>query len=130
MEVYVRLKALRKSRGWQQSDLAKILGVTQATISRMERFHNELDENLYKRLVEEIGADEVIKFVGETPLINVLNKKATRRKNEQDDKLTDVEALVLVIADQQKTIERMKKMLEDEREKHKKEIEEVRKKLS
>ena len=128
--MYVRLKALRKSRGWQQSDLAKILGVTQATISRMERFHNELDENLYKRLVEEIGADEVIKFVGETPLINVLNKKATRRKNEQDDKLTDVEALVLVIADQQKTIERMKKMLEDEREKHKKEIEEVRKKLS
>lgn len=129
MEVYVRLKALRKSRGWQQSDLAKILGVTQATISRMERFHNVLDENLYKRLVEEIGADEVIKFVGETPLINVLNKKATRRKNEQDDKLTDVEALVLVIADQQKTIERMKKMLEDEREKHKKEIEELRGKI-
>lgn len=42
-EVVSRLRAVRKSKGLSQQDLAKLLGETQAYVSRVERQERRLD---------------------------------------------------------------------------------------
>jgi len=44
-----RLRKLRKARGWTLRDVARVLGVTEATISRCERGLQEPSDELESR---------------------------------------------------------------------------------
>ena len=88
-----------------QDTLAGILGVTQSTVSRMERMRMDLDDFQYKKLVEKYGEDDVKQYVAENPLREVLRYQ--RRRQPQSRPSADIIALSEVIKSQHEEIERL-----------------------
>ena len=113
MNIYIRLRELRKAHGLKQSELGKILGINQSNVSRIEEKNRPIDDVMYNRLVERFGDVEVSRFVGQHTWQNLIkpSQGGPRRKEAQEssDPHSDISTLVRVIAEQQKTIERLEK---------------------
>lgn len=54
--VAIMVRAIRRQKGWDRKQMAKILGVSAAYIGRVERVEQKLDEDVAKRLDEATGA--------------------------------------------------------------------------
>ena len=54
--VAIVVRAIRRQKGWDRKQMAKILGVSAAYIGRVERWEQKLDEDVAKRLDEATGA--------------------------------------------------------------------------
>jgi transcriptional regulator with XRE-family HTH domain len=54
--VAIIVRAIRRQKGWDRKQMAKILGVSAAYIGRVERGEQQLDEDVAKRLDEATGA--------------------------------------------------------------------------
>lgn len=93
--MYIRLRALRREHGLQQKELGEIIGVTQSVISRMENSLAEVDDYQYERLVKKYGEEEVAKFMGESPLKNVVGAPRRRIPATIPEELTLREMVVL-----------------------------------
>ena len=114
MNIYVRLRELRKAHGLRQSELGEILGINQSNVSRIEEKGRSIDEVMYQRLVEKFGDVEVSRFVGQHTWQNLLGRPRqgashSEESTESSNTHSDISALVRVIAEQQKTIERLEK---------------------
>lgn len=84
--MYVDLKLLRlENDEMHQSRLAEILGITQSSLSRMERQFSELNGLQYKKLCDYFGEEEVQKYVKENPLKNAMSLPGKRRKFRPSD---------------------------------------------
>ncbi len=88
-----------------QDTLAGLLGVTQSTVSRMEKMHLDLDDFQYKKLVEKYGEDDVKQYVAENPLKNILGNP--RRRQPQSRPSVDIITLSEVVKSQHEEIERL-----------------------
>jgi len=99
--MYIRLRALRADQGLHQKELGEIIGVTQSVISRMEKAHAELDDIQYSRLVKRFGEAEVAKYLGESPLQNVMGRPRRNLPPSIPEELSMENALAM----QAKTIE-------------------------
>lgn len=62
MRMFIRIRELRKNKGWSSNDLAEILGVSQPTITRWENGSAIPDVNTLKKLSEifNITVDDLI----------------------------------------------------------------------
>lgn len=54
--IAIVVRAIRRQKGWDRKQMAKILGVSAAYIGRVERGEQQLDEDVAKRLDEATGA--------------------------------------------------------------------------
>ena len=54
--VAIVVRAIRRQKGWDRKQMAKILGVSAAYMGRVERGEQKLDEDVAKRLDEATGA--------------------------------------------------------------------------
>ena len=124
--MYVDLKLFRLEHDEMfQSELAKILDVTQSTLSRMERQFSELNDMQYKKLCEKFGEEDVRLYVKENPLKNAIILPGKRRKLRPSDlqmenitpsennTTNDTTQLIEVIKSQQEEIVRLNKRIAD-----------------
>lgn len=124
--MYIDLKLFRLEHNEMfQSELARILGVTQSTLSRMERQYSDLNDLQYKKLVDEFGEDDVRSYVKENPLKNAILLPGKRRKlrpsdlqrvdtpSLENDTTNDTTQLIEVIRSQQEEIVRLNKRISD-----------------
>ncbi len=126
-DVFIRLRALKKAHNKKQADLAKIMNVDQATISRIEIRQTLIDEAQYQALVREFGEEEVTKYMGEAPWQNAVKNSQRQRKqslrtsnqNEEQRLFTAEEMVSLahVIAEQRKKIEELEEEIKKLRRK-------------
>ncbi len=63
MEIIKTLVAARKEQNMTQSDLAKVTGINQADISRLENGNRNPSLNMLKKLAEGLGMQLKIEFV-------------------------------------------------------------------
>jgi DNA-binding XRE family transcriptional regulator len=61
-EIGQRVRMLRKERGLKQAELAKMAGLTQAAISRIEAGGVDPELDTLERLSEALGVELVIEF--------------------------------------------------------------------
>lgn len=54
--VAIMVRAIRRQKGWDRKQMAKILGVSAAYIGRVEHGEQKIDEDVAKRLCEATGA--------------------------------------------------------------------------
>ena len=114
--MYVDLKLLRlENDEMYQSKLAEILGITQSSLSRMERQFSDVNGLQYKKLCDYFGEEEVQKYVKENPLRNATTLPGKRRKlkpsdlgigtpKEEVEQPDNVAVLIGVIKSQQEVI--------------------------
>lgn len=116
--IYVKLKDFRLAHKLKQSDLAKLFGIGQGDISRIENGFKLLEDVYYKILVDKFGIDDVNRFVAEPPYLNAVSRKERLRIRtamglpEEQTSSKDLIALARVIADQQKKIIRLEEEIE------------------
>lgn len=128
--MYVDLKLFRLEHDEMfQSELAKILGITQSTLSRMERQYSDLNGLQYKKLVDKFGEEDVRLYVKDNPIKNAILLPGKRRKlrpsdlQREDTPLSennttnDTTQLIEVIRSQQEEIVRLNKRISDLMEK-------------
>lgn len=118
--IYVKLKEFRFKHGkMKQSDLAKLFGIGQTDVSRMEQGHKLLTDEQYQILIDNYGFDDVMRFVAEPPFKNAMSGKEWQRMKkamglpDEQTSSQDLLALVRVIVDQQKTIIRLEEEIEN-----------------
>ena len=63
MEIIKTLVAARKEQNMTQSDLAKVTGINQADISKLENGNRNPSLNMLKKLAEGLGMQLKIEFV-------------------------------------------------------------------
>lgn len=63
MEIIKTLVAARKAQNMTQSDLAKVTGINQADISKLENGNRNPTLNMLKKLAEGLGMSLKIEFV-------------------------------------------------------------------
>lgn len=63
MEIIRTLVAVRKEQNMTQSDLAKVTGINQADISKLENGNRNPSLNMLKKLAEGLGMQLKIEFV-------------------------------------------------------------------
>lgn len=56
------IKAQREKKGLSQRDLAKLCGVSQQNLSRIEQGKHAISYEYLKKIVEALGGEIVIKF--------------------------------------------------------------------
>ena len=117
--IYVKLKEFRAKHRVTQSDLAKLWGIGQTDVSRMEKGQKSVTEEQYKMLEEKYGADDVAQYVmSEPPYLNAIKgqyRKEVRQNHRLPDGLfstEDMAAFARIIADQQKTIIKLEEEIE------------------
>ena len=60
----IRLKDFRLANEIPQADLAKLFGLSQSAVSRLEAIGRDLSDIQIGKLCEKYGKDKVMKFVG------------------------------------------------------------------
>lgn len=63
MEIIKTLVAVRKEQNMTQSDLAKVTGINQADISKLENGNRNPSLNMLKKLAEGLGMQLKIEFI-------------------------------------------------------------------
>ena len=106
--VYVDLKRFRlEHRPILQSELARILGVSQSTLSRLESAYKDLTDIQYRSLVERFGEEDVKKYVETNPTLYLRKRRKTKGSNSET-----VETLTRVINTYLTTMESLKNEIE------------------
>lgn len=118
MSVYVRLKEFRAKHGkMKQSELAKLFGIGQTDVSRMEQGFKLLSDEQYQILINNFGLDDVMQYVTEPPYLNAMSSKERQRIRRviglpDQTSSQDLIALARVISDQQKKIIKLEEEIE------------------
>lgn len=68
MPIVLRVREIREALGWSQDYLADVSGVTQKTISRIERgVGKSIDFDVLERLARALRVDPAVLFVQQGP---------------------------------------------------------------
>jgi hypothetical protein len=92
-----------------QAVLAEILGTTQPNLSRMEAMRKDLTDIQYENLVSRYGDEDVKKYVRPNPLLNIVGKVRSCRKETSPD----ISTLAEIIRNQQAEIARLNNRIEE-----------------
>ena len=83
MDCYLDLKEFRRDHNLRQEDLAKILGIGQTDMSRVERNYKRIKERQYQVLIDKYGEEEIIKYAGASPREMVEQRRMDASEKEE-----------------------------------------------